>query len=366
MAKRNILSFLVLYPVSKIYGWIISVRNAMFNHGIILKQKSFDIPVIVVGNLSMGGSGKTPHTEYIVDALCERYKVGVLSRGYKRKTKGFVLANEHSTPDTIGDEPYQIYRKFRNRGVTVAVCENRVKGINAIREANPDINLMVLDDAFQHRYVKPTVSVVLMERNRPAFLDHLLPFGRLREPMSALNRADIVIVTKCPEEMTPMDCRIFKERLELFKYQQLLFSSYAYEAPVPLFPDEAPRNFKLESLTAKDTVLAVTGVANPRPFARYIRRFGAKFKICRFSDHHHFTHGDMKSILAKFEAMPGQRKFLLTTEKDAVRLMNNPYFPAQLRKCAYYIPIKVVFRDSDGPELPERIDRLIHNHNTLS
>lgn len=332
MAKRSFLSFLVLYPVSKIYGWIMSVRNAMFNHGVILKQTEFDIPVIVVGNLAMGGSGKTPHTEYIVDALCSKYNIGILSRGYKRKTKGFVLATEHSTPESIGDEPFQIYRKFKNRNVTVAVCENRVKGINAIREANPDINLMVLDDAFQHRYVKPSISIVLMERNRPAFLDHLLPFGRLREPMSALKRSDIVIVTKCPKEMKPMDCRIFKERLELFTYQHLFFSGFKYEAPMPLFPNEAPAEANLASLTPEDTVLAVTGVANPKPFARYIRSFGAKFKIKRFSDHHNFTHADMDSILDKFKTMPGKHKLLLTTEKDAVKLMSNPYFPHQAQK----------------------------------
>ena len=365
MAKRNLLSFLVLYPVSKIYGWVMSVRNAMFNHGIVLKQKEFDIPIIVVGNLSMGGSGKTPHTEYIVESLCSKYNIGVLSRGYKRKTKGFVLAPEHSTPDTIGDEPYQIYRKFRERGVTVAVCENRVKGIEAMREANPSLNLLVLDDAFQHRYVKPTISVVLMERNRPAFLDHLLPFGRLREPMSALNRADIVVVTKCPKEMKPMDCRIFKERLELFKYQQHYFTGYNYEKPVPLF-ESAPSDPGLETPGPEDTILTVTGVANPKPFARYVRSFGAKFKIKRFSDHHHFTHSDMDSILEKFNSMPGRRKLLLTTEKDAVRLMNNPYFPHQLRKYAYYIPIKVDLMHSEGPDLKETIERMIRTSRALS
>lgn len=245
------------------------------------------------------------------------------------------------------------------------MCENRVKGIEAMREANPSLNLLVLDDAFQHRYVKPTISVVLMERNRPAFLDHLLPFGRLREPMSALNRADIVVVTKCPKEMKPMDCRIFKERLELFKYQQLYFTGYNYEKPVPLF-ESAPSDPGLETLEPEDTILAVTGVANPKPFARYVRSFGAKFKIKRFSDHHHFTHSDMDSILEKFNSMPGRRKLLLTTEKDAVRLMNNPYFPHQLRKYAYYIPIKVDLMYSEGPDLKETIERMIRTSRALS
>lgn len=366
MAKNKILSLLLLYPISKIYGWVMGLRNLMFERGIILKQHQFDIPVIVVGNISMGGAGKTPHTEYIVNALKNDYKIGVLSRGYKRKTRGFVLASANSHVSDIGDEPYQIYHKFRKDGVTVAVCENRVKGIEEMRRLVPDLNLIVLDDAFQHRYVKPTVAVALMEYSRPAYNDHLLPFGRLREPVSAFNRADVVIVTKCPEDMKPMETRIFKTELNLFPYQKLLFSSYRYKPLQPLFPEEhrAP-GVQLGQLSSADSVLAVTGVANPKPFVRQLRRFGAKVRIKRYADHHNFSHSDMSSILQKFTTMSGRRKILVTTEKDAVRLKNNPYFPPELRSCSYYMPIEVNFDDYNDRPLEDILLQLLRTDKRL-
>lgn len=347
MARNKLLSFVLLYPISKIYGCVMAIRNVMFDRGIFLKQQEADVPIVVVGNISVGGAGKTPHTEYIVSRLCRSYKIGVLSRGYKRKTSGFVLATPNSHVDDIGDESYQIYHKFRSHGVTVAVCEDRVKGIAELHRLNPDINLVVLDDAFQHRYVKPTVSVVLMEYNRPAFNDHMLPFGRLREPISSLNRADIVIVTKCPEEMKPMETRIFKTKLNLFPYQKLFFSSYKYLPVEPAFPNEASliKHLKLSDLTSNDAILSITGVANPKPFILHLKSFEAKVRIKRYGDHHRFTHADMQSILEKYNTMSGNRKVIITTEKDAVRLKSNPYFPPELRAVTYYLPITVTFED---------------------
>lgn len=367
MAKNKLLSLLLLYPVSKIYGWGVALRNAMFERG-MLKQHTFDIPVIVVGNIAMGGAGKTPHTEYIVDKLRHDYKIGVLSRGYKRKTKGFVLATPDSHVDDIGDEPFQIYQKFRDRGVTVAVCEDRVKGIAEMRRIKPELDLIVLDDAFQHRYVKPSVSVVLIEYGRPPFNDHLLPFGRLREPVSAINRADVVIVTKCPEDMKPMETRIFKTNLNLFPFQKLLFSSYIYLPLKPLFADEiAPgKQMQLSSLDSSDSILAVSGVANPRPFLRYLRKFSAKVRIKRYADHHHFTHSDMDGILAKYSSMSGKRKIVVTTEKDAVRLRTNPYFPHELRKVTYYLPIQVSFKDYNERTLEDILEQLVRTERRLN
>ncbi len=367
MAKNKILSHLLLYPISRVYGWVMAVRNAMFERG-ILKQHSFDIPVIVVGNISMGGSGKTPHTEYIVDHLRNDYKIGVLSRGYKRRTKGFVMATPDSHVDDIGDEPFQIYQKFKNLGVTVAVCENRVKGIEDMRRLVPDIDMIVLDDAFQHRYVKPSVAVVLMEYSRPAYNDDMLPYGRLREPMSALKRADVVIVTKCPENMKPMEIRVFKTNLDLFPYQSLLFSSYVYEPLKPLFPDAIPpgSDMQLNYLSDADSILAVSGVANPRPFIRYLRRFAAKVRIKRYADHHHFSHSDMTSIFNKFKNMSGQRKIVVTTEKDAVRLRTNPYFPHELRRCTYYLPIRVSFKDYNERSLEDILQQLVRTDRRLN
>lgn len=345
MARNKILAALVLLPISKIYGLVASVRNKLFDAN-ILKQHTFDIPVVVVGNISMGGTGKTPHTEYIIDLLQDRYKLGVLSRGYRRSTKGFVLAGRRSRPEDIGDEPYQIFQKYGG-AVTVAVDESRVDGINQLLDINPDINLMVLDDAFQHRYVKPSIAVVLMEYNRPPFYDSYLPYGRLRENMNALLRADIVIVTKCPDEMKPMEVRIFKESLNLFPYQKLFFSKYAYGHLVPVFPESSRNVPFLDMLSPDDTLMVVTGVANPRPFVRHLRRYPAQVKALKFPDHHFFNHNDMELISKRYNELEGRNKYIITTEKDAVRLVNNPYFPHALKPYIYYIPIKVEF-------IPER------------
>lgn len=364
--KKTLLSVLLLYPISKIYGMVIGIRNMMFNHG-ILHQHKFDIPIITVGNISMGGTGKTPHTEYIVDSLHNDYKTAVLSRGYKRKTKGFVLATPECKVDDIGDESYQIYRKFHDKGVIVAVCEDRVKGINKLRELFPELQLIVLDDAFQHRYVKPSLSVVLVEANNPPYEDSLLPYGRLREPIKALDRADVVIVTKCPEDIKPMECRIYKTHLNLFPYQKLLFSKYQYQHLVPLFPQQNTNiNFSLGSLSKSDTILALTGVANPRPFIKYLRTFKAKVKLKRYADHHRFTQYDFDSILHKFSTMGGQRKILITTEKDAVRLLSNSDFPEELRKNSYYIPINVTFKDLNDETLSQVLTAMLRSSHKLN
>ena len=351
---------MLLLPISKIYGGVMAIRNAMFDKG-ILKQHEFDIPVVVVGNLTIGGAGKTPHTEYLIEHLRHTYKLGILSRGYKRRTKGFVLASSHSRPNDIGDESYQIFRKYGHDGVSVAVCENRVRGIEKLLEADPSINLILLDDAFQHRYVKPWVSMVLTEYSHPLYNDDLLPFGRLRESKSAVDRADVVIVTKCPSDIKPMEMRIFKENLSLYPYQKLLFSRYVYLPLRPLFPDQtvlAPIP-NLSHLTSNDTILAVIGIANPRPFVRCLRQFGAKVKLKLFADHHNFTMADMEAIRSKFDAIKGDHKYIITTEKDAVRLAHNPYFPHQLRSKIFYLPIEVDFLLQNDESLVDIVNRLI-------
>ncbi len=353
------LSMLVLYPISKLYGLGMAVRSKMFEYG-MLKQQEFNVPVVVVGNIAMGGTGKTPHVEYIVEALLGKYNIGVLSRGYKRATSGFVLATPQSRPEDIGDESYQIYRKFGPE-ITVAVCEKRVDGIRKMLEINPAINMIILDDAFQHRYVKPSVSIVLTEYNRPVFNDKLLPYGRLREPKSALNRADIVVVTKCPPDMKPMQYRIFKENLNLFPYQKLYFSRFNYGHLVPVFPDEVEETPTLTSLNHDSSLLVVTGVANPKPFSRYLRRHKAKVKLRRFADHHNFTAADMESIEEQFNQLPGDRKYIITTEKDAVRLLNNPYFPHSLKKYIFYIPIKVEFIEQGDSDFTLGIEKTIRD-----
>lgn len=332
---------MILTPCSYIYRAIVEVRNFMFNAG-ILKQREFDVPVVVVGNLAVGGTGKTPHTEYIVSRLCMHYKMAVLSRGYKRKTKGFVHASKNLTSYDIGDEPYQIYRKYGSY-VDVAVCESRVKGIETLLEINPDINLFVLDDAFQHRYVKPKVAIVLTDFRKLPCDDSMLPLGELREPERGLTRADIVVVTKCPADMKPIDVNVVKKKLNLAKWQKVLFSTYRYKDLQPVFVGENTYQPDLNWLNKNDTILVVTGIANPVPMVKYLKQYQAKVKVIHFNDHHDFSREDLAFIEKTFERLPGDRKFIVTTEKDAVRLMNNAYLSHSLRKLLYYLPIEVEF-----------------------
>lgn len=352
----------MLLPLSKIYGFAVGVRNLMFKWH-ILKQREFPVPVVVVGNISAGGTGKTPHTEYVIDLLRYKYHIGMLSRGYKRKTKGFVLATSRSTPLDIGDEPYQIYQKF-GRDISVAVCEDRCTGIEELLRLDPRINLIVLDDAFQHRYVKPTVSIVLTEFNNPVFFDKLLPLGRLREPAKAIYRADMVVVTKCPPQLKAIEYRIFKNNLKLFPYQKLFFSRFNYTSLRPLFPDIRKDAPHMSWLGQDDTVLVLSGIANPKPLVRYLKGFKASIKVKVFPDHHNFNRKDLDAITIRFNELEGKQKIIVTTEKDAVRLINNPYFPHQLKPYIFYQPIDVTFDpmnvDSFDLELQKLLLKSIH------
>ena len=360
MSRNKILDTLLLLPISKVFGLVVAVRNHLFDRGIFLKSTKFDVPIISVGNIAVGGTGKTPHVEYILEALRDSYHMAVLSRGYKRKTKGFVMANSRTVPEDIGDESYQLFAKY-GAEADVAVCEKRVEGINRLMEINKNIDLFVLDDAFQHRYVKPSVSIVLTEYNHPAFADKMLPLGHLREPMSSLHRADILIVTKCPRNMQPMDYRLFKERFGLLPWQHLFFSRYVYGHLVPVFPEAVQQVPFLDWLTKNDSILVVTGVAHPRPFLRYLRTFKADVKVMCFPDHHSFTANDLAMIKKKFAKMAGEHKILITTEKDSVRLSHNPYFPHALKSRSFYIPISVEFVDhTDKPGFEHTLRKLLN------
>ncbi len=341
MRRNVIIDTLLLRPMSMLYGMGVGMRNRMFEWK-LLKEQTFRVPVVVIGNLAIGGTGKTPHTEYVVSLLKREYRIGVLSRGYKRHTKGFIIADRNSKPNDIGDEPYQIYQKFGSE-IRVAVCESRVKGIKKLLEADPSINLIVLDDAFQHRYVKPKASIVLTEWNRPVYDDKLLPLGRLREPLSGLTRASMVVITKCPRQIRPMDVRLFYEHLNLFPYQKLYFSRYRYGNLVSVFPDEVRYMPDLNWLGHNDSVLLVAGIANPKPLLRHLRGFKIKVKLEKFPDHHDFSRRDFDIIQKAYSKLPGKNKFIITTEKDAVRMANNPYFPQQLKQNIFYMPISVEF-----------------------
>ena len=345
-------------PLSWFYGAGVKFRNFLFDVG-ILKTRTYQVPVISVGNITVGGTGKTPHVEYLIRLLRKKVNVAVLSRGYKRKTKGFILASNNMSPRDIGDEPYQIYRKY-NGLITLAVCESRRKGIRELLRIDPEINLILLDDGFQHRYVTPKVNVLLLDYNRLPFEDKLMPLGQLREPVSSISRCDMVVVTKCPGDITPTERRVIKQRLNLLTYQKLFFSAIRYSEPVPVFPVQSPQPTSLQWLHSDDAVLCLTGIATPKPLVRYLRQYAAQVKVMHFDDHHFFTRRDFTDIFKVYKNLTGKRKFIITTEKDAVRIMNNPYYPPIKRNCIYYIPMRVAFLEMEGSdfisELVTKID----------
>lgn len=361
----RIIKNIIYTPLSLIYGAVTYIRNKMFDFN-ILRSESFDIPVISVGNIAVGGTGKTPHTEYIISLLCEKYNMAMLSRGYKRKTSGFIMAFANCTPQDIGDEAYQIYQKYGNK-IKVAVCENRVNGIKKIREIYPEINLIILDDAFQHRYVKPSLSIVLTEFNHPFYDDKLLPLGRLRESKHAIKeRADIVIITKCPDDIKPVDFRLFKKHLTLYPYQKLYFSKYRYDRLCPIYTDASTYIPMLDIFTKKDIILAVTGIANPIPLIKYLKRYDTVVKVMHFPDHHNFSRADINDIEDVYLKLKGRYKIIITTEKDAVRLANNPYFPHRLKQHIFYQPINVEFLPYSNEQFDDYLVKEIERKNNNS
>ena len=362
--QRKSIMDALLTPFSWGYGAGVWLRNAAFDVG-LLPQEEFDVPVVSVGNITVGGTGKTPHVEYIIEALYRRYHIAVLSRGYKRKTKGFILASNNMTPRDIGDEPYQIFSKFSGL-ITLAVCESRRKGIRELLRIDPDINLILLDDGFQHRYVKPKVNIVLVDYNHPPYEDKLMPLGTLREPARNVLRGDIVVVTKCPSDITAMDIRMVKKNLALFPYQGLFFSNIRYADPIPVFPVQSPQITSLQWLREDDAVLCLTGIATPKPLVRYLRQFAARVKVMHFDDHHFFTRRDFSDIFKVYNQLEGKRKFIITTEKDAVRIMNNPYFPPTRRHCIFYIPMRVGFLEMEGSNFIEELVKKIDDQGSTS
>lgn len=349
---------MLLTPFSWAYGAAVWLRNMAFKLN-ILKEQSFDVPVVSVGNITAGGTGKTPHVEYIVEALHRQYHIAVLSRGYKRKTKGFVLATDNLSPQDIGDEPYQIFHKFDGL-ITLAVCESRTKGIQTLLAIDPDINLIVLDDGYQHRYVKPKANILLVDYTRPPYEDKLLPLGNLREPQDNTSRADFVVVTKCPEDVKPVDIRMIKEHLNLIPWQQLFFSRIRYGTPEPVFPIRNPELMSLAWLEQDDLILGITGVANHRPFVKFLKQFGTNLKVVHYPDHHNYKREDFAYIFKLFNELKGKKKYIVTTEKDAVRILNNPYYPPKLRDIIYYIPIRVGFVDYEEKDFIKCLEKKIN------
>ncbi len=328
----------LLLPFSLIYGLVIFLRNKLFDWN-IKKTVSYNFPVISVGNITVGGTGKTPHTEFLLNLLSKEFRTAVLSRGYKRKTKGFVLASKSSTPEEIGDESYQIHMKYPES--LVAVCESRVEGIKNLLLQNPNPNIVLLDDAFQHRYVNPGLSILLVDYNRPVYRDFYLPTGNLRDGFYSRKRADIIIVTKTPGEMVVEDYKYWRKKLRISDHQKVYFSQFEYGNLKPVFLNQN-KQIDIPSLkNLKTQVLLITGIAEPKPLIEYIESHGLSCEIIRFADHHNFSDTDLKSIHSKYDKLNSKARIIITTEKDAVRIMHLMNYPETLKEATYYLPISV-------------------------
>lgn len=353
----------LLLPFSFLYALIVWLRNRLFDVR-LLPSKEFDVPVIVVGNITVGGTGKTPHVEYILKLLHNKKKTAVLSRGYKRTSKGFVVADFETNSKKIGDEPRQIKRKFPDVGV--AVDAHRVNGITKLLKgaAGFDPEVIVLDDAYQHRYVKPGLSILLVDYNSPLEKDYILPYGRLRESVSEKKRANIVIVTKAPANLKPIDRRLITTEMGLFPYQSLFFSYLTYGEPQFVFPQPDMKGI-LNNGKKNFDVLLVTGIANPIPLKEHLESLFNCVEHIRFADHHAFTGKDVKKIDRAFNAMDSDNKFIITTEKDAVRMCDNSEFEG-LSSVLYYVPIEVEFLNNDSEVFHNKIDTFIANSKKIA
>jgi len=335
---------LLLLPFSVIYGIVVVLRNKLYDWQ-LFKSTQFDIPVICVGNLVVGGSGKSPVTEYLVNLLVE-YKVAILSRGYGRETKGFLYADDTATAKSIGDEPLQFYHKFPQ--VTVAVCEDRVAGIKRLKATH---QVILLDDAYQHRRLRPGFSVLLFEFQKLQQLQMLLPAGNMREPFSGYKRADILLVTKSPEQISTAQRNTCTRKFNDQAQKNLFFSSILYGDLTGLYTKSQQNLIHLKD----KTVFLLTGIANPKPLLTYLEHFNSDIVHHNYPDHHAFSSQNISRLVKAFHGHPGKEKIILTTEKDAQRLFDVTIKELLLNLPVFYLPIKIDVEADRKNEFDQKI-----------
>ena len=337
MTLRKIFGF----PLALLYGLGIGLRNLMFRIG-LRRQHKFDVPVICVGNLSTGGTGKTPHVDYLISLLEDKYRVATLSRGYKRKTSGYILAGPESTVSDIGDEPLQFH--MRHPEAMVAVDEQRVDGIKKLMAHNPPPDVIILDDAYQHRQVKPGLSVLLTDYFHRYTRDYLLPAGNLREGRKNAHHADIIVCTKSPKIFSPIERKSLVAEFPVHREQQLFFSYIDHSDFIPLYPNTPPMPFK--DITS---ILCFSGIANPTPLEEHLKRKCTELIPVRYPDHYQYTLKNIQDLLKDFDNIVRKNRILVTTEKDAMRLKSLEFEKTFEGYPVYYISIRVDFHKTDKP-----------------
>ncbi|HMG82442.1 MAG TPA: tetraacyldisaccharide 4'-kinase [Ferruginibacter sp.] len=328
-----------LLPFSLIYGGVVWIRNWMFDKN-ILRSSSFNFPIICVGNLAVGGTGKTPMVEYLIRLLKSNYATATLSRGYKRKTKGFAIADENTTALEIGDEPMQFHQKFPE--VTVAVGEERLVAIPQLLHEEQNTQVIILDDAFQHRPVAAGLNIVLTEYNNLYTRDFMLPAGDLRDVKRSIKRAQVIVITKCPDNISPEEKNQLANEVKRNEAHKVFFTTTVYTKPYHLFSKQE------KSITTDTSVLLITGIANPQPLKELLTRSVSTYDMLRYADHHIFTIDDLEDIQEHFKRITAANKIILTTEKDAVRLQK---FKTELENFPIYvIAVQHSFLFNEGQE----------------
>jgi tetraacyldisaccharide 4'-kinase len=344
---KSMLKFL-LTPMSWFYGMAVAMRNWRYDAG-MKKSVEVDIPVVSVGNITVGGTGKTPMCELLVSHFRERYHVGVISLGYGRRGRGYREVETTTSWRRAGDEPRQIKGKFPD--VVVAVCKDRVEGIARMRRDHPELNLIIMDDGFQYRRLCPKLNVVMVDYTRPIYKDRMLPLGGLRDSRKQMRRAHYVVVTKCPADMTPLDRRIISNNLELLPFQNLSFTRIVSGAPYPAFRAEG----QAARVPAGARVVAMAALGNPWPFVEGLReRYDVRDTLL-WPDHHPYVVRDLRRMEeALEEAGPGA--VIVTTEKDAVKLGGGSKIPAELRDRIYVMPIEMGFLEETREEFLAKLE----------
>lgn len=346
---------ILLFPFSLVYALIVTIRNWLFDKG-ILRSSAFSLPIICVGNLAVGGTGKSPMVEWLIRLLKDQYPIAVLSRGYKRKTRGYALANASSTALDIGDEPMQFHSKFPD--VTIAVGEERIVAIPQLLHDRPATRAIILDDAFQHRTVRAGLNVLLTDYSNLFTRDWWLPSGDLRDAPSSCRRAGIIVVTKCPPGLDEEERRAIVTEIGP-RNQQVFFSSIRYGQPYHIM--ESARTMLIDDTVE---VLLVTGIANPAPLKQWLDQHSRTYYEIAYGDHHIFTIDDLQSITRRFGTIQAEKKIILTTEKDAVRLIK---FRHELEGLPFYVlPIAPGFLFGDEPRFTELILTFIKEFNAIS
>jgi tetraacyldisaccharide 4'-kinase len=338
---------LLLFPLSLCYGMIMLVRNLLFDLGILHSEK-FKIPTISVGNLSTGGTGKSPHIEYLIRLIGDKETTATLSRGYSRESSGFILASQKSNVKEIGDEPLQFVTKFNN--IKIAVDEKRVRGIQKLTAMFPSLQVIFMDDAFQHRWVKPGLSILLTDYHHLFTDDYVIPSGRLREFRCGYKRADIIIITKSPRVLSPITRRRIQDEINPGPNQKVFYSFINYGSIIPV-----NANQDLTVLKKLTYILLFTGIANDYPLQEEFKRKCTELSVIKFPDHHKYDLKDIEKIRAKFMDLPSRKKIIITTEKDMMRL-NTPEFGNLLKDLPlFYIPMQIDFHEKDKMEFDKLI-----------